>query len=321
MNELALTESPHLPAIRLDSFLAEWLDELRQRVEAEEISPDTLAAYESGARKFLGWLQGQAPDGQAIRTWKADLLKANNRPASINTWLAGVRSFFGWLADTQQIPFNPAKAIKGATRKSTKKRHVRQPLTDQEMRRLLAAPDRTTPTGKRDYAILTLLAFTAMRGIELHRADLGDLQTQSGRMVLMVQGKGRSDADDMVVLPPTAETAVRDYLGIRKQKPGPLFVSLSNRSSHERLSRRALRQIVKDYFEAAGVHGASKTTHSLRHTAITNAIRHGVPVQKVQGMSRHASLETLGIYVHETDRIDDPAENYIDYGIEEATRA
>jgi integrase/recombinase XerC/integrase/recombinase XerD len=75
-----------------------------------------------------------------------------------------------------------------------------------------------------------------------------------------------------------------------------------------------LREIIKGYFSNAGVHGKNKSTHSLRHTAITNAIRHNAPAEKVRGMARHASLDTLMIYYHETDRIDDPAEKYIDYG-------
>ena len=64
---------------------------------------------------------------------------------------------------------------------------------------------------------------------------------------------------------------------------------------------------------AAAIHGANKTTHSLRHTAISAAIRHGAPAKKVRGISRHASLDTLMIYYHEADRIDDPAEQYINY--------
>jgi integrase/recombinase XerC/integrase/recombinase XerD len=74
-----------------------------------------------------------------------------------------------------------------------------------------------------------------------------------------------------------------------------------------------LRQIVKGYFAEAGIVGDDKTTHSLRHTAITSAIRHHAPAEKVKGMSRHASLDTLMIYYHEADRVDDPAEEYIKY--------
>lgn len=154
---------------------------------------------------------------------------------------------------------------------------------------------------------------TAARTIEAHRADVNGLTTEGGKLVLMVQGKGHTEKADMLVLIGPAENPMRDWLAVRGKKPGALFTSLSNKSRGERLSRSALREIIKAYFAAAGIQGANKTTHSLRHTAISAAIRHGAPAEKVRGMSRHASLDTLMIYYHETDRIDDPAERYISY--------
>jgi site-specific recombinase XerD len=309
-NPQQLTHS--MTAERLQALMPAWIADLSQRVAAQEISQDTADGYRRGASKFFAWLGTGQPSPEVIRSWKADLLKAN-KPAAVNAWLAGVRSFFGWLADRAEIPFNPAAQIKGATRKATKKRHSRQALTDNEARRLLSQPDRSTKTGKRDYAILALMLYTAARTIEVHRADVADLTTEGGKLVLMVQGKGHMEKDDILVLIGPAENALRDWLAIRGKKPGALFTSLSNKSQGERLSRSALREIIKAYFAAAGIHGANKTTHSLRHTAISAAIRHGAPAEKVRGMSRHASLDTLMIYYHENDRIDDPAEQYINY--------
>jgi integrase/recombinase XerD len=316
MNTELTTYTPESTSLtaRLDltATLPGWLADLQERVNAQEISTDTAAGYRRGATKFLQWLEQREPTANAIRTWKADLLKTN-KPAAVNAWLAGVRSFFTWLAEAGQIPFNPTQSIKGATRKGTKKRHARQALTNNEVKRLLDQPAKTTPEGARDYAMLALMLYTAARGIELHRADLEDLTTQGGKLALLVQGKGHTEKDEVLVLIGNAESAMRDWLAIRGNEPGALFVSMSNRTKNERLSRRALRDIVTRYFRAAGVHG-NKTTHSLRHTAITSAIRHGAPAEKVRGMSRHSSLDTLMIYYHETDRIDNPAEEYIDYG-------
>jgi site-specific recombinase XerD len=297
----------------MGAFVLEWQNALQQRVEAQEISADTATGYKRGVMKFLAWLQSEQPTPNAIRAWQAVLLKAGVRPASVNAWLAGLRSFFSWLAEIGEIPFNPTHAIKGATRKDTKKRHNREALTDNEVRRLLKRPNRETAEGIRDYAMLTLMLYTAARGIELHRADLADLQTVNSKVVLYVQGKGHVEKDEMLVITSEAENAMRAWLSIRGKKAGALFISMSNRSKGERLSRRALRDIVKGYFDAAGVHG-NKTTGSLRHTAITSAIRHGAAAEKVKGMSRHASLDTLMLYYRETDRIDDPAEQYISYG-------
>ncbi len=169
--------APAIGAELLCQALPAWLEDLSERVHAQEISQDTAHGYRRGAEKFIAWLErGQAPNGEAIRAWKAELL-TTAKPASVNAWLAGVRAFFAWLAVTNQIRFDPAAAIKGATRKGTKHRHTRQALTDNEARRLLKQPDRSTRAGKRDYAILATMLYTAARGIEIHRAELADLST------------------------------------------------------------------------------------------------------------------------------------------------
>ena len=178
---------------------------------------------------------------------------------------------------------------------------------------MLALPDPKTHTGARNLAILALMAYTGARTVEVHRADLADLRTEKGRLILDVTGKGHTEADSVVVLAnPRVEAALHDWLSMRGDKPGPLFTSLSDRSNGERLSLRALRGIVKDYFRLAGVIG-NKTTHSLRHTAISKAILRGAPVQKVQSMARHKSVDTTMIYFHEVDRLENPAEAFIDY--------
>lgn len=300
------------PTIDIESQLDGWLDWLDLRVSANEISKATARSYATGARRYLAFTAGQNPaDPDTIREWKAELLR-DYKPRSINTWLAGVKSFFGWLAETHRINFDPTQLVKSASRKGQSKKHVRETLTDSEIKRVLALPDPGTPAGARDAAILHTMAYTAVRTVEIHRANIEDLQTRGGRLVLAVQGKGSREKDDFVIIPQAAETAIHDWLAVRGQKPGPLFTSLSNRSAGGRLSLQALRALVMSYFKLAGVTG-NKSTHSLRHTAITKMIRAGLSPVKVMSVSRHADVNTLMIYVHDVDRMDDPAENHISY--------
>ena len=296
--------------------LQEWRANLDLKVEAGTMSRDTANTYKRGASKFTDWLAAsrREPDSDTILEWMAYLRSQGNKPGAINAWLGGVRSFFGWAASKAHIPFNPAQGIRGAKRSGTKKRHIREALTDGEVLHLLAQPDRSQPSGKRDYALLAIQLYTAGRGIELHRADIADLKTQDGRMVLMVQGKGQDDKDEPLILVAEAAEAVRDWLAVHPRKDGALFVSLSDRSKGERLSRSATREILKRYFTKAGVVG-NKTTHSLRHTAITNALRHGVSITRVsKQLARHSSIDTTMVYVHEADRMSDPVEEHIFYG-------
>lgn len=306
---------PHTATVSADvrELVSDWKAYLDLQARAGEMADTTRRTYEIGLEHFLEWCTDRRTvSNDLVLEWIADLKAEGRKPGTVNTWLAGARSFFSWAFRNRRLSYNPTNGIHGAKRTGTSKRHGREALTDREVLRLLQAPSQDTPEGKRDRAILALMAYTAARSVEVHRADLADLRSESNRLVLHVQGKGRQEADELIVIVRAAEDVVRDWLAVRGDRPGPLFVSLSNRSHGARLSLRAIRGMVKAHFKTAGVRG-KKTTHSLRHTAITNAVRHGAPVQKVQAMARHADISTTMIYYHETDRIENPAEDFIAY--------
>ncbi len=88
----AITKAPNLRAM-----FNEWQDNLNLRVDAQEIKQDTANTYARGVMKFITWLGNTPPSADTIRQWKADLLRDENKIASVNTWLACVRSLAGWL--------------------------------------------------------------------------------------------------------------------------------------------------------------------------------------------------------------------------------
>lgn len=292
----------------------EWHSHLDTLVNAGEISDATRANYKQGFDRLVRYVE-HCPiiDGNVILDWIANLRSEKFAPATINTWLSGVRAIFKWAHTHKGLTFDPTQGIRGAQRKNTSKRHRRGILTDAETILVLNAPPDSV-IGKRDAAILHLMAFTAARTVEAWRADLDNLKTEGGRLVLYVHGKGHADADDVIVIAnPAAQTALYDWLSERGQAEGPLFTSLSPRSRGQRLSRSYIRRLVKGYYKSVGVRGDNKTTHSLRHTAATSAIRHGATVQQAQAMLRHANISTTMIYFHETERLDKPAEDFIAY--------
>lgn len=292
-----------------------WHDALDLRTRTGELAQPTVTSYKKGMQKFTDWMQAEHPASispDTIRLWQAHMLK-DNQKRSVNTWLAGVRSFFTWCTDARLIPYNPTATVKGASRKGETQIHRKNPLTNAEVRRLLAMPDTSTAQGARDFAILNLFLFTAMRSVEINRANLSDWQTIGTQQVIYYQGKGHNEADDYkVVVDPVAD-AVQIWLSCRGNKPGPLFTSLSDRSQGERLSLRAIRNLIKDHMRKAGIDDPKKTTHSLRHTAITNAIVNGAPLRVVQTLAGHASANTTSIYIHNVDRLQNPGEKFIDY--------
>lgn len=292
----------------------DWHTALDLLVQAGDISEMTASTYKRGVSKFLTWcdlVKIQDVDSDTIQNWKASLkaYKAN----SINAWLSGVRSFFTWSVGRRLMIFNPTEGVKGAKRKDTSRKHRREALTDAEVRRLLAQPDTSTAEGKRDLAWLSLMLYTGVRTVEIHRSQLKDLRTVGNQLVLDVTGKGHEEADDVVVIAnPAAAEALASWLSLRGNRPGPLFWSLSDRSHGQALSLQALRGLWLNHKATAGIVG-NKTVHSLRHTAITSAIRHGATPLQARQMARHKSIDTTMIYYHELDRLTNPAEAFISY--------
>jgi len=300
------TELSTIPAI--DVLVNDWHMSMSLRVSAGELAENTVVLYKRGMKKYLEFLPSAQTD-EPLREWKAELLTAY-KPRTINAWMAGPRAFFVWAKSAGRLLDDPAASvplIKPA------KGHERDVFMDSEVVRVLAIPDPDTAAGRRDAAILSLMAYASLRTVEIHRANFEDIQTRSGRMVLRIQGKGHIDSDAMVVINQHAESYLIPWITERGNREGPLFTSLSRRNLGGRLSLSAIRAMVKKYLRIAGINSKRKTAHSFRHTAITKMIRQKLPPTKIMSVSRHERLDTLMIYVHDVERLEDPAEDYIDY--------
>ena len=126
----------------------------------------------------------------------------------------------------------------------------------------------------------------------------------------MVQGKGKDEKDNFVLLPDGAYKPIADYLSTRKGEPdnAPLFASASNHTAkaenHEhdtdynarRLSTRTVSAIAKKGLQAVGLDNKAFTAHSLRHTVGTNILRAGGSLERAQQTLRHANINTTEIY-------------------------
>ena len=301
-----------------DALVAAWREHLEELVAAGEMAKTTATTYEVAMRRFLGFV-GERDAGRIgpalLREWKAAQLAAGAKPASVNVRFAGVRHFFGWAVGEQALAYDPTAGVKGA-RRGQGRRHQRDPLSDVEVIRVLAQPDGTTATGTRDRAILHLLAYTGARSVEVVRATVGDLHT-NGSMWLAVTGKGRIEADERLYLVhPDLVAAIYDWLAIHPRggdPSAPLFCGLGNRNTGGALALSTLRALVKGYYLAAGIRDPRKTTHSMRHSFVSNLIRHGVAPVSIMAATRHKSLDTLMVYAGEAQRDKDPAEGHVNY--------
>ena len=167
-------------------------------------------------------------------------------------------------------------------------------LTPAQLRALLGACDRATPTGRRDYAMTVCLAQMGLRAGEVAQLMLDDIDWRAGTLRIAV---GKSRRDSLLPLPAPIARAIVAYLR-RGRPPTPerrVFV-------HHRvavgkgLTSGSVRAAIRRAFERSHEHVSSKGTHALRHTAATRMLRAGASLKDLADVLRHRSLDTTAIY-------------------------
>ena len=282
-------------------------------IQAQDVRPSSRESYRKGLKKFLEWLRARGitnPTRQTILDYKESLKESGLTSFSISSYIVTVRKFFNWLEATRGLP-NIAKGIKGATRA---RGFRKDPLTLGQVRELLESVERAELPGLRDYALINLFVRTGLRTIEAIRTNVEDIRQEGGEALLWIQGKGRDDKDDFVLLTGETLKPIYEYLQARgSSKPeAPLFSSMSHRNGGARLTTRTLRRIIKGRLQAIGIDSDRLTAHSLRHTAITLSLKAGATIQEAQALARHANINTTLIYAHNIDRIKQAPERKID---------
>jgi integrase/recombinase XerC len=294
--ELAVTGSQGLTQQR-------GLEELNARFIAYlDARESTVETYSKALRAFFAYLaeEGQTrPTRETILAYR-DSIRARLKPSTVQTYIITVRLFFAWTAQEGLYP-NIAEHIKGA---KLDRQHKKDALTAHQAKAVLAGIDTTTLAGKRDYAILALMASCGLRTIEVARANIEDIRIAGGSAALYIQGKGRDEKTEYAKLAPPVEAAIRDYLKARGKADGKeaLFTSTSNNNAGKALSTRSISGIVKEAMRAAGLDSERLTAHSLRHTAATLNLLAGGSVQETQQLLRHSNIGTTMIYAHNLER-------------------
>lgn len=292
---------------------AEIINRWLASLDAKQTTIDT---YRKAIKSFLSWTSQQGitrPQREDILAYKRSLESEDKSTYTIGSYLTTVRRFFAFLEAEQLYP-DIAKSIRGPKRP---RGYAKEALTREQARRLVDSIDPSEgTTGLRDLALVNLLLRTGMREIEATRADVGDIGKEAGVLVLRVHGKGRDSKDDFVVLTADSYSPLADFLAARgkvNNNNEPLFPSYSNRNRNGRLTTRAIRRIVENRLERAGLKEERVSCHSLRHTCATLALLGGADVVSVKEMLRHENINTTMVYVHSLNRVQDGAEQYVEF--------
>ncbi|MGZ8661620.1 MAG: site-specific tyrosine recombinase XerD [Actinomycetota bacterium] len=271
------------------------------------LSAHTLAAYRRDLRRYVAFLEHRGitdpsqVDESSIRSYVASVSASTHgdderpyRATSVARMLSSVRSFHRFLLRDGITARDPATGVA----QPKLPRQLPHPLTVDETRRLLEAPDPATPTGLRDRAILELLYGAGLRISELTALDVDDLALEEG--AVRVLGKGGKERE--VPLGRFAREAVDAYL----TRGRPALASAASRGAlflnarGGRLTRQSGNRLLAIHVRTAGIE-SRVTPHSLRHSFATHLLEGGADVRVVQELLGHASVATTQIYTLVTE--------------------
>jgi site-specific recombinase XerD len=167
-------------------------------------------------------------------------------------------------------------------------------LSAAQVQTVLDGCDRATALGRRDYAILMILAKLGMRAGEVASLTLDDVDWRSGEM--LIRAKGRQQAK--MPIPPDVGAAVVVYLRDGRPKSSCRRLFLRTPAPHVGFaSGCAITMIAKAALDRAGIHGyAHHGAHLFRHSLATELLRSGATLSQIGQLLRHKSHDTTRIY-------------------------
>jgi site-specific recombinase XerD len=202
-----------------------------------------------------------------------------------------LRSFLRYLFVRGEIRSDLALAVPTVRqwRLSSVPRHI----SPRDVERLLRACDLSSASGRRDHAILLLLARLGLRACEVLALELGDLRWRDGEIV--VRGKGL--IRDRLPLPPDVGKAIALYLRRDRSPCGSRRVFLCSRAPRRCFGHPStVSTIVARALAKAGVAAPMHGAHLLRHSLATAMVRQGASLAEVGQVLRHRSPNTTEIY-------------------------
>ena len=169
-------------------------------------------------------------------------------------------------------------------------RHLPDVLTTEEIDRIIASVDDSTPKGLRDRAMLEVLYSCGLRVSELISLRMQDLFFGEG--YVRVVGKG--DKQRLVPISATARDRIQQYLEVRRSsRAGEEVLFLNNRG--KQLTRVMVFTVLKQAVRQAGIE-KSISPHTFRHSFATHLLEGGASIRQVQEMLGHESILTTEIY-------------------------
>jgi integrase/recombinase XerD len=279
-------------AIPAEVLIGEYRDYL---VRERGLAAGSVRLYERVARLFLAERSEpirlnlhRLSAGEVTAFVLHECRSTRRGVASAKSLITALRSLLRFLHVAGWIPNPLAIAVPGVA--GWRMSGLPRALAAEQVGGLLESCDRTTAQGRRDFAILTLLARLGLRTQEVADLQLDDVDWRAGE--LLIRGKGQRW--ERLPLPQDVGAVLVDYL--RHGRPRCLYRSLFLRARAPRmpLTAAGVRSVVHHACDRAGL--ARVGAHRLRHTVATQLLQAGAPLSEIAQLLRHVSEATTAVY-------------------------
>ncbi len=277
-----------------DGLLDEFCDALWLE---DGLSRNTLESYRRDLRLFAVWLASERGK-TLLYAERVDLLgylahkfHRHAKPRSAARLLSSLKRLYQFLLREGRITADPTLQVEAPKLP----RGLPKSVTEEDIERLLAAPDVETRLGLRDKAMLETLYASGLRVSEL--VSVGVSQVSQDMGVVRIVGKGSKER--LVPLGEEALAWIRRYVAQARpeildgKRTDALFVTARGES----MTRQAFWHLIRRYAARAGLNKLI-SPHTLRHAFATHLLNHGADLRVVQLLLGHADISTTQIYTH-----------------------
>ena len=257
----------------------------------------TIQTYTTVFRRFLAEQLGHGAcsvDGLTVADVSAFVRRhARDRgPATAKMTVTALRAMFRFLFGTGELAVDLSAAV--PTIPDWRLATIPKAIAPGEVERILRGCDRKTATGRRDRAVLLLLARLGLRAGEVVALELEDIDWRAGEIV--IRGK-KGLRHDRFPLPADVGQALAVYLHRDRWQSTSRRVFLCMRAPRRAFANKgAITTIVRRAIARVGLEPPVRGAHLLRHSLATRMLRHGASFTEIGQVLRHQAAQTTEIY-------------------------
>lgn len=288
VNVMNIDKFRHLPMVR---------DYEQYLIVERSLSGNTKDAYLEDLAKLLSYLAAEGIEAEKVtltdlECFITSLVELGISARSQARIISGIKSFYKFLILEDAIADDPTELLECPSLG----RHLPEVLSIEEIDAIEAQIDTSTPTGRRNLAIIEMLYSCGLRVSELSNLKISNLALEQEFIVVF----GKGDKQRLVPIGEGSIDIVKDWINDRMEMENVKdserdYLFLSNRGKH--ISRITIFVLIKDLAERAGI-TKNISPHTFRHSFATHLLEGGADLRSIQEMLGHESILTTEIYTH-----------------------